>query len=110
AKVLIETRGEGGYVLTVTSPPECHKTGKIYALANGSLKTIPTITPEQRDILLSCCRLFNRHVREPEPAITYAPYTGHGKRPGDDYNARGDALSVLLKYGWKVEGRSNGTA
>lgn len=108
--VLIETRGEGGYVVTVTSPPECHPTGKLYTLANGSLTQIPTITPEERDILLSCCRSFNRYVHpDQRPAVT-KPSKREGKRPGDDYNARGDALALLLKHGWKIEGQANGTA
>ena len=109
SKVLIETRGEGGYVVTVTSPPECHPSGKPYTLANGSILKTPTITVEQREILLACCRSFNRLIREEASPAPHKPYSG-AKRPGDDYNERGDALEVLLKHGWQVEGRRNGSA
>ncbi len=108
--VLIETRGEGGYVVTATSPAECHPTKKLYQLVNSSLTAIPTITLEQRDILLSCCRSFNRFIREDQRPATAKPSRRTGKRPGDDYNARGDALGLLLKHGWKIEGQANGTA
>lgn len=36
-EVLIETRGEGGYVLAPGSPAECHKLGNTYELINGSI-------------------------------------------------------------------------
>jgi len=107
SKVLIETRGEGGYVLTVTSPPECHPSGKEYTLAVGSILRTPTITSEQREILLSCCRSFNRLVA---PEHVPATPRGTGKTPGDDFNARGDGLAVLLAHGWQLASRRNGHA
>ncbi|RPI29821.1 MAG: hypothetical protein EHM61_00315 [Acidobacteria bacterium] len=41
AKVLIETRGEGGYVIAPGSPPACHPSGKSYQLRQGSFDAIP---------------------------------------------------------------------
>jgi putative DNA primase/helicase len=108
-KVLIETRGEGGYVLTVSSPPECHPTGKPYTIAVSGLTQVPTITPEQRDIMLSCCRSFNQ-VKPVEDKSPSNPSSTGGRRPGDDYNIRGEVLPILLKHGWKVIGRQNGSA
>ncbi|HYR45045.1 MAG TPA: phage/plasmid primase, P4 family [Terriglobia bacterium] len=109
-QVLIETRGEGGYVVTATSPPECHPTGRLYTRTQGSLSQIPEITPEEREILLSCCRSFNRYLREEQRPAVVKPSKGTGKRPGDDYNTRGDALALLLQHGWKIDGQANGTA
>lgn len=109
-KVLIETRGIGGYVLTLTSPPECHPLNKPYTKRHGSWLKLPEITIEQRDILFSCCRSFNRLIKDVPVAHRSKPNGHAGKRPGDDYNARGDALSVLLGHGWKVSGRQNGSA
>ena len=34
-QTLLETRGEGGYVLTVGCPPECHETGRTYEHVAG---------------------------------------------------------------------------
>lgn len=34
-KALVETRGEGGYVLAPGCPPECHLTGKLYRHVAG---------------------------------------------------------------------------
>ncbi len=101
--VLIEIRGEGGYVLTIGSPGSCHPSGRQYELLSGRLTQIPTITPEERDILLSCARSFNTYIKpEATPRPEQASVPGGTGRPGDDYNARGDALSVLVKYGWTI--------
>lgn len=109
-KVLIETRGEGGYVLTVTSPPECHRSGKIYTAAAGKISLTPVITPQQRDILLSCCRSFNQSIPEVERPALPLRDRGEGKSPGDAFNETGDGLGLLIKAGWKVVGKSNGSA
>jgi len=44
-EVLIETRGEGGYVLAPGCPPECHPSGKPYTMAHGRISATPQITP-----------------------------------------------------------------
>src|SRR5262245_36550336 len=96
---LIETRGEGGYVLAAGSPAACHSSGKLYRLVNGDLKAIPEITADEREILLDCARSFNERVK-PEPVSTNgAPPSG--LRPGDDYNARGDSRSDIDRHGWQ---------
>ena len=49
---LIETRGEGGYVVVPGSPPECHELGLTYQHVGGPpLTALPTITLEQRETL-----------------------------------------------------------
>jgi putative DNA primase/helicase len=107
-KVLIETRGEGGYVLTFTSPPQCHPLNKPYELKVGWLTNIPKITPEQRDVLLACCRQFNLLVRD-EQRVTRSVASANGRlRPGDDYNENGNALELLLDHGWTITSKSNG--
>lgn len=97
-KTLIETRGEGGYVLAPTSPAACHPSGKTYELLSGHITATPTISPEQRSILLDCCRSFNEHVKE----LRGQQSTTAGNRPGDDYNLRGDPWSVLRHAGWSI--------
>jgi len=90
-KTCIETRGEGGYAL---APPTLG-----YTLLSGDLVDIPTITPEERAILLDAGRAFNRHVMS-EVGDTVAA-TGEG-RPGDDFNERGDVRAILQKHGWTL--------
>lgn len=98
---LIETRGEGGYVVTAGSPAACHSSGKLYRLVNGDLKAIPEITAGEREILLDCARSFNERVKpEPEPMKTCAS-TPSGLRPGDDYNERADSRADLERHGWR---------
>lgn len=50
-EVLIETRGEGGYVIAPPTPK--------YTYIQGEPGNIPTITPEDRDILFSISKSFN---------------------------------------------------
>jgi hypothetical protein len=69
-KKLIETRGEGGYVVAPPSPAQCHPTNKPYVHISGpALPDIPTITPAERDLLLCVARSFDRRLRRGEEFI-----------------------------------------
>ena len=70
-KTLIETRGEGGYVVAPGSPLACHPLKKPYQLLRGDLTQIPTISPDERQILLNTARSFNER-----PQKTGVPVTG----------------------------------
>ena len=99
----VETRGEGGYVLTVPSLAACHPTGKKYKLLRHTPLEVPVITGEQRWRLLELARAFHEHV-DPSKVVgatkLSSPRQGGGKRPGDDYNERGDVLALLRRHGW----------
>ena len=70
-KVLFETRGEGGYIVAPGSPLSVHPTGKPYRFIKGSAETIPTITPEDRALLLGLARALNEyHPKEEDKART----------------------------------------
>ncbi|HZW71671.1 MAG TPA: DUF5906 domain-containing protein, partial [Hanamia sp.] len=93
-KVLIETRGYKGYVLA--PPSEGYKT-----IQN---KTIPTITVEERDILITLARSFNEIIDVPvklHKTSTYNP-KDFGLSPFDDYNNNGDLNGLLEKHGWTI--------
>ncbi len=91
-RVLIETRGEGGYCV---APPTDG-----YELKGA--EDIPTITKEQREILLSAGRSFNQikeEVKEERKIVSSEMYS---LSPFDDYNKRGidDCLNKLIYAGW----------
>ncbi|MDD5699466.1 MAG: bifunctional DNA primase/polymerase [Victivallaceae bacterium] len=89
---LIETRGAGGLFLCTPTPK--------YELLQGDFTTIPTLTENQRDTLLSSARQLNEHwvSAAPEPV---QKTSSSGLLPGGDYNQRGDVKNLLEKHGWK---------
>jgi putative DNA primase/helicase len=101
--VLIETRGEGGYVLAPPSHPKCHPLEKAYVHADGPLLTeIPTLTAEERTTLLETARSFNRAPKKIiGPGEKGNPSKEGEIAPGDDFNARATWESVLEPYGWR---------
>lgn len=95
-EVLIETRGEGGYVVAPPTPG--------YTLFHGEITAIPEITLEQRQKLFAIASSFDETERESEEncdsTFTIDAYTG--KSPFEDYNLRGDVVALLEKHGWEV--------
>jgi hypothetical protein len=101
-RVLIETRGEGGYALVPGCPPACHPSGRIYEHHSGpELCQVQAITAAEREVLIRCARSFDRGVAEAKGTA--------GGRPGDDFNRRGpDWLDPLLlgSQGWQLARQS----
>lgn len=95
-KVLIETRGEGGYVLVHPS--------KGYSIIQGSLFEIQTITPDEREILFACAKSFNQivDVFVQKKTKEIEKYNSTGLTPFDDYNTRGDCVGLLQKHHWTI--------
>jgi hypothetical protein len=58
-KVLIETRGEGGFVVVAPSRGRTHSSGRPWVLVEGGFETIATISPAQRDALFAVARGFD---------------------------------------------------
>jgi len=95
-EVLIETRGEGGYVIAPPTPK--------YTYIQGEPGNIPTIAKEERDILLSIAKSFNE-LEEVKPKVntpTSTTYNSIGLSPFEDYNQRGDIVELLESNGWRV--------
>lgn len=106
ARVLLETRGEGGFVVTAPSGGRTHETGKAWALIAGGPASIPTLTEEQRDALHAVAHLLDEMpAADPPPASHFSPSNeaDHGDvlRPGDDYNNRADWSEILEPHGWR---------
>jgi len=88
---IIETRGTSGYV--VVAPTENYK------ILSGSLERIDTITEEEREIIISYCSGYNQ-----VPVNTVRSYESKsGVSTGDAYNHSGEALSILLSSGWRID-------
>ena len=87
--VLIETRGEGGYV--VAPPTEGYRIFKH--------KLVDKISENEREILFTLARSFNQQIVEAKlPVMTEG--TSFGKKPWDDYNERADIEKLLNDHGW----------
>jgi hypothetical protein len=96
-EVLIETRGEGGYVIAPPTPK--------YTYIQGEPINIPTITPKEREILFSIAKSFNE-LDEIKPKVnttsSSTTYNSTGLSTFEDYNQRGDVLTLLESKGWTV--------
>lgn len=89
---MVETRGEGGQFLADPSPG--------YELLQGDFTAVPSITTEERQILIDSALALNEYV---DPAKIEG--TGHRRpkgteRPGDAFNETGDMAALLEKHRW----------
>ncbi|MEU9606182.1 phage/plasmid primase, P4 family [Streptomyces sp. NPDC048057] len=118
---LIETRGEGGFVVTAPSCGPVHPTGAPYELLAGGPATTPTITADEHRALHAVCRMLDTvpadapdHSTDPHKAITHpvdeaaaflfgtGPGPDTGVSPGDDYEAKTTWADILTPHGWKL--------
>jgi hypothetical protein len=97
-RVLIETRGEGGYGVVEPSGGTVHETGKPWRRLAGSPATIPTIPADVMDAVRDICRMMDT-VPKPEPAKTAPretkPLPEGQIRPGDDYENKVEWAEIL---------------
>lgn len=107
-ELLIETRGEGHYVLGACSPASAHPDNREYKIEQLTPEEIPSISAEERKYLLDVARSFNevpqntfqaldihQRIKPPRP-----PMDNSGGRPGDDFNQRADWSEILVPHGW----------
>ncbi|MGW0865772.1 bifunctional DNA primase/polymerase [Streptomyces sp. NPDC002611] len=97
-RVLIETRGEGGYGLVEPSGGSVHASGKPYLRKAGGPGTIPTLPADVMDAIRTVCRMFDT-LPVPEAPKTapkpQAPLPDGGVRPGEDFEGRADWADIL---------------
>lgn len=112
-ETLIETRGEGGFVMLPPSHGTTHPSGKAWDLRAGGFDTIPTITAEEREALFAVARTYDE-APAPLPITPVAPSAriAHTKYQGvptdswydavDEHLARSwDMQALLERYGWE---------
>lgn len=118
----IETRGEGGFVVTAPSHGPVHPSGLPYELLAGGPETCPTITPDEHQALHTISRMLDQvpsdEVAKGEPTHVgtgQAPldeaaaflFSGGGDRaeggltPGDDFEQRASWAVILQPHGWR---------
>lgn len=111
SETLIETRGEGGFVILAPSHGTTHPTGQPWVIKEGAFDRIPAITTAERDALHAVARQFNTHTPPPPPANTHrTPVRAlSGPLSGDSWQdataahiAAHTPLQALLEgYGWR---------
>ncbi len=116
---LIETRGEGGFIILAPSNGRVHPTGGTYRLRAGSFATIPTLMPDERHELHQLARSFHE-ADVKEAARQQKAARVAGGRPGDDFNARATWAEVLTDWTpvftvsgvthWRRPGKTLGTS
>jgi hypothetical protein len=90
---IIETRGEGGYVV---APPT-----QGYQVEQGDEPK--RIEIEDRERLLSIMRSFNEVLEEVVIEAGQRPSPKeYGKSPFDDYNSRGDIVELMTRNDWSL--------
>jgi putative DNA primase/helicase len=117
-KVLIETRGQGGFIVEWPSYGKVHPTGRPYVLLSGGFDTIATVTPEERATLFEMARSFDQLPAQTKPGhVGHAGHVGHVDRgsreknssfPGADFNERGSWSDILHPHGWEAVYEQNG--
>lgn len=96
-RVLLETRGEGGYILI---PPS---KGYVYDDSRKGLDSLPTLTNHQRNSLIAACRSFDEleETFTQTKASIPVDVTGSGKSTIEEFNEAHTPLELLEEAGWQ---------
>ena len=104
---LIESRGQGGYVVGPGSAANCHPSGRLYEQRYGRPITngIPRIAPQQRAQLWAAAAKFDRTgiLNQEAEQITRKRQATPQDATGtawDDFNRRGNWFDILRPHGW----------
>ncbi|WP_420169037.1 phage/plasmid primase, P4 family [Streptomyces violaceoruber] len=117
---LIETRGEGGFVVTAPSWGSVHPSGRPYELLAGGPATMATITADEHRALHTVCRMVDTVPVDEVPTMAPATapamdeaaaflFSNSGDRaeqggltPGDDFEQKATWADILSPHGWKL--------
>lgn len=98
AKILAETRGEGGFVVVAPTDGTHHQTGKPWTIRTDM--KIPTLTVEDHEALWALFQAQNQHLPADPPQPAQTSSTVVGLRPGDDYETKTSWGEILEPHGW----------
>jgi hypothetical protein len=99
-KTLIETRGEGGFIITAPSNGTTHPSGQPWIRVNGGPAQEPVISGDELEALHDICKMLDQMPRpEPQdPPRNSQGYVDNRLRPGDDFNAQAEWKDVLANW------------
>jgi hypothetical protein len=97
-RVLIETRGEGGFVVIAPSHGSTHSSGEPYVRLAGGPATMAVVEPEDLDAIYALCQAFDAMPMAEAPKTAPRPAARRpdgSLRPGDDFEARASWEDIL---------------
>ncbi|MFI7014122.1 bifunctional DNA primase/polymerase [Streptomyces sp. NPDC050164] len=97
-RVLVETRGEGGYGLVEPSGGAVHASGRPYLRIAGSPASIPVLDGDTMGAIRDVCRMVDQMPTPEAPKTAprpQEPLPDGGLRPGEDYESRADWADIL---------------
>lgn len=105
-ETLIETRGEGGYVVAPGSPIGVHSAGERY-IPLGAMR-VPLLTADERQSLLAYAKSFDKRpapppaVLQPQRLVNTNTTATAGEAPGAVFNRVATWAQVLTPHGWQL--------
>jgi hypothetical protein len=99
-KTLIETKGQGGFIIVAPSCGKVHPSGGAYRLLRGRVDLIATITSEERQALWDLARTFDEMPSAPPPPAGKRARKAEEARPGDIFEADHTWEDILEPLGW----------
>jgi len=97
-KVIIETRGEGGYFCTNTT--DYHISQGKFDLEYWKIE-IPVITAAEREFLLDSARSLNRYFETPKLSKNGNQFS-YNEPAVNDFNNKYQGIELLLNQGWTI--------
>ncbi|WP_051844202.1 bifunctional DNA primase/polymerase [Streptomyces sp. NRRL S-813] len=97
-RVLIETRGEGGFVVIAPSHGSTHPSGEPYVRLAGGPTTMAVVEPEDLDALYALCRAVDAMPTEEKAKTAPRPkreLPAGTVRPGDDFENKVDWPDII---------------
>ena len=106
-QTLVETRGEGGYIVAEGSPCSVHASGLPYVQYSGPyLPSVPRITADERRELWRAARTFDKRGEAFTRKLaekytrTNVAQSGTTHPVVTEFNNRSDWESILCRHGW----------
>ena len=99
-KVLIETRGEGGFAIVAPSNGRVHPSGGAYTMVAGGWESVTVITPDERRAIFDLARSFDEMPRR-AASEQFDSKVSPGSRPGDWFASRTSWPEILEPAGWR---------